>query len=210
MKQLYIRKGNLDTNRTILIIGEESVLGGRDSAYCTKGTLSTDCLSKDPFTGALGLSYIHACNNILLNTKDYKSDHDVHDFVKRYCKDLVYWDGEANQGLTNSREAFVCKYNVDYTVKKLYERILKQIYPKGIFQRLRAKSKLKKINKKARKRKGRTDEKLLLWLFVAIYLVLIVRNPDFRNWNKEKIISLKEHIVYVYKTTDWSNVFGKN
>lgn len=39
MKQLYLRQGNSKDTQDILIIGEESELGGRDSAYKpNKGT----------------------------------------------------------------------------------------------------------------------------------------------------------------------------
>lgn len=150
LKQLYIRKGNSKENKNILIIGEESKLGSRDSAYCTKGTVLNICSKKDPYTGTKGCSYIHACKNILLDSKQYPNDHAVHKYVKTYCKDLVTWDGESNTGLTNSREAFIVKgpRSVKETVKLLRRRIEAQVHPKGLLQRILANWKLQRINRK--------------------------------------------------------------
>lgn len=170
MKQLYIRKGNLDENRRILIIGEEAELGSRDSAYRPKGTLHQK-MSKDPYSGAENLAYIHACKNIFLVSSKYKSDHDVHDFVKHFCKDLVTWDGECKQGLTNSREAFVCNSkNVDKTVRILRKRIQAVVKPESFGQWLQ------KIYYGIVKRKRGTTKqqmkKLKVCLFVCIFLAL--------------------------------------
>lgn len=169
MKQLYIRKGNLETNQNILIIGEETTLGGRDSAYRTKGTINKDCLGKDPYTKATGLSYVHACKNILLNSKYYKSDHDVHYFIKNHCKDLVIWDGESNEGITNSREAFIVvkNKNVEDVVKELYNRINNQINPNGLLQKAISQTKLKRFNRQKKNINVKKDVfELLIWLLV--------------------------------------------
>ena len=158
MKQLYIRKGNLKENKSILIIGEEAELGSRDSAYKPKGTLHQR-LPRDPYTGAENLSYIHACKNILLVSSKYKSDHNVHDFVKHFCKDLVSWDGESRQGITNSREAFICKSkNVNKTVRILRKRIQAVVKPENFRQWLQKVyygiiTRKKKLTKKQRLRR---------------------------------------------------------
>lgn len=198
MKQLYIRKGNLETNQNILIIGEESVLGGRDVGYCTKGTIASDCMRKDPYTGAKGLAYIHACKNILLNSKNYKNDHDVHLYVKNYCKDLVIWDGESDTGLTNSREAFIIRgnKNVDSVVKELYNRIYKQVYPKGILQRFLAKRKLNRINRKKKKVKfSKRLKKFLLLILLVAYLYFLIKYPKVRETSKAIAILIYTKIV---------------
>lgn len=150
LKQLYIRKGNSKENKNILIIGEEAKLGSRDSAYCTKGTVLNVWNKKDPYTGTEGCSYIHACKNILLDSKQYPNDHAVHKYVKTYCKDLVTWDGESNTGLTNSREAFIVKgpRSVNKVVRLLRKRIEAQVHPKGLFQRILVNWKLQRINRK--------------------------------------------------------------
>ena len=170
MKQLYIRKGNLEENRNILIIGEEAELGSRDSAYKPKGTLHQR-MSRDPYTGAENLAYIHACKNILLISSQYKNDHAVHDFVKRFCKDLVVWDGESNQGLTNSREAFICKSkNVDKTVRILRKRIQAVVKPESFKQFLQKIYYSLKVKKKIKsKRKVRN---IKLWLVIILITVL--------------------------------------
>jgi hypothetical protein len=171
MKQLYIRKGNLDENRRILIIGEEAELGSRDSAYSPKGTLHQR-LSRDPYTGAENLSYVHACKNILLVSSKYKSDHDVHDFVKHFCKDLVTWDGESRQGITNSREAFICKSkNVNKTVRILRKRIQAVVKPENFKQWLQKiyygiVTKKKKVTRKQRLRR------LKICLIICTFLAL--------------------------------------
>lgn len=150
LKQLYIRKGNSKENKNILIIGEEAKLGSRDSAYCTKGTVLNVWNKKDPYTGTESCSYIHACKNILLDSKQYPNDHAVHKYVKTYCKDLVTWDGESNTGLTNSREAFIVKgpRSVNETVRLLRKRIEAQVHPKGSLQRVLANWKLRRVNRK--------------------------------------------------------------
>lgn len=183
-KQLYIRKGNLESNSNILIIGEESELGGRDPAYCTKGTLKENCLiKKDPYTGTIGSSYIHACKNIVLTSKIYKSDHDIHNYVKKYCKDLIKWDGESVDGLTNSREAFICRSSdINKTVKILRKRIVNLIRPKNIFGVIRnfyiqhslTKKKTTKENLKLRL-------KILVYLTLALFFFLLYISPELRE-----------------------------
>lgn len=184
LKQLYIRKGNLESNSNILIIGEESELGGRDSAYCTKGTLKEVCLvKKDPYTGTFGSSYIHACKNIVLNSKVYKSDHDIHNYVKKYCKDLVKWDGESVDGLTNSREAFICKSNdVDKIVKILRKRIVSLIRPKNIFGIIRNFYIQHNLTKrKTTKENLKLKLKIIVYLTFAIFLFLLYMFPELRE-----------------------------
>lgn len=170
MKQLYIRKGNLEENKNILIIGEEAELGSRDSAYRPKGTLHQR-IPRDPYTRAENLAYIHACKNILLISSKYKNDHAVHDFVKHFCKDLVTWDGESNQGLTNSREAFICKSkNVDKTVRILRKRIQTVVKPEGFkqfLQKIYYNFRLKKKIKPKRKMRN-----IKLWLVIILIIVL--------------------------------------
>ena len=158
MKELYIRKGNLESNQNILIIGEESNLGGRDSAYKSKGTLHNRYLvAKDPFSGAENLTYIHACKNILLISENFSRDHDVHRYLKNYCKDLLRWDGESNQGFTDSREAFVVRNgDVEKTVKIIRERILSLVNPEGLFE----KAKSRRIFNKTHERKTKVQSTL--------------------------------------------------
>lgn len=131
MKQLYIRKGNSNDTLKILIVGEESSLGSRDiSGYRPNKGAVFNPLSVDTFTGAEGLTYIHATPNIMLDTKKYSSDHDVHKFIKEYCKDIVTWDGETNEGLVRSREAFIVnsKSNTATVANELYKRIETEIH----------------------------------------------------------------------------------
>ena len=196
MKQLYIRKGNLEINKNILIIGEESTLGGRDSAYCTKGTINSECFRKDPYTKAIGLNYIHACENILLDSKKYKSDHEVHNYVKHYCKDLVKWDGEAYEGITNSREAFIVKKpfaNIDSVVKELRCRIDKQVHPKGFWQRRAAKKKLKRLNRRTTKHRNDPISSIL-WFAIFIFLILCIKVPGVRYYTQEIVNNIFSQI----------------
>lgn len=171
LKQLYIRKGNSKENKNILIIGEEAKLGSRDSAYCTKGTVLNVCYKKDPYTGTEGCSYIHACKNILLDSKQYPNDHAVHKYVKTYCKDLVTWDGESNTGLTNSREAFIVKgpRSVKETVKLLRRRIEAQVHPKGLLQRLLANWKLQRINRKSKASRFRISIPVVIVICAIVF-----------------------------------------
>ena len=129
MKQLYIRKGNSKETQDIIIIGEEQSLGSRDSAYKpNKGSVFTP-LKVDKYSGAKCLTYIHATDNILLNTKRYDRDYDVHEFIKKHCRDLVKWDGETDKGRVRSREAFICKSNDTQKVcDELYRRIELEIH----------------------------------------------------------------------------------
>ena len=130
MKQLYLRQGNSKETQDILIIGEESELGGRDSAYKpSKGTRFKG-LKKDPYTKKENLTYIHSTPNINLDTEKYSRDYEVHKFIKEYCKDLVVWDGEVNEGRVNSREAFIIKKDIQKTIKELYYRIEDEIHGK--------------------------------------------------------------------------------
>lgn len=177
MKQLYIRKGNIEENKNILIIGEESTLGGRDSAYRPKGTLHYKFLKKkDPITGTEGLLYVHACNNILLDSDIYYNDHAIHKYVKQYCKDLVKWDGESNEGRVQSREAFIVKNKkVDKTVYLLRKRISGLIKPENIWQwikRLYLSSKLLKKHKPRRRaKKCKLKTKLYIFFFISIAIL---------------------------------------
>lgn len=171
MKELYIRKGNLESNQNILIIGEESNLGGRDSAYKSKGTLHNRYLvAKDPFSGAENLTYIHACKNILLISENFSRDHDVHRYLKNYCKDLLRWDGESNQGFTDSREAFVVRNgDVEKTVKIIRERILSLVNPEGLFE----KAKSRRIFNKTHERKTKTNKSRGKVRLISICLLLL-------------------------------------
>lgn len=126
MKELYIRKGNSEDTKDILIIGEESYLGSRDnSGYKpNKGSTFKPLVKKDPFTGAKGLTYIHCVKNIPLDNGKWNRDLAVHEFIKHACRDLVRWDGEADEGLVRSREAFrVLNGDAEYTAKELRKRI---------------------------------------------------------------------------------------
>ncbi len=176
MKELYIRKGNLASNQNILIIGEESNLGGRDSAYKSKGTLHERYLvTKDPFSGAENLTYIHACKNILLISENFSRDYDVHRFLKSYCKDLLRWDGEANEGYTDSREAFIVKNgDIEKTVKILRERILSLVNPDGLFEKARSHHIfIKTRENKIKKPKSRIKMRLkLIILLLAAAIIL--------------------------------------
>lgn len=129
MKHLYIRKGNSTDTLDIIILGEESELGSRDnSGYKPNKGSTFEALKKDPYTGAVGLTYIHATPNIILNTNLYQTDHDVHNFVKTYCKDLVDWDGESNEGRVRSREAFIAKGETQKVCNELYKRIETEVH----------------------------------------------------------------------------------
>lgn len=171
LKQLYIRKGNSKENKNILIIGEEAKLGSRDSAYCTKGTVLNVWNKKDPYTGTEGCSYIHACKNILLDSKQYPNDHAVHKYVKTYCKDLVTWDGESNTGLTNSREAFIVKgpRSVNKVVRLLRKRIEAQVHPKGLLQRILVNWKLQRINRKPKASRFRISIPIVIVICAIVF-----------------------------------------
>lgn len=182
MKQLYIRKGNIEENKNILIIGEESILGGRDPAYKPKGTLHYKFLKKkDPITGSEGLLYIHACNNILLDSEIYCNDHAIHKYIKQYCKDLVKWDGESNEGQVQSREAFIVKNKkVDKTVYLLRKRISRLVKPETIWQWIKRfylsahLLKKPKPKKRVRLRKCKLKTKLYIFLFIAIFILYLL------------------------------------
>ena len=108
MKELYIRKGNTDELKNVIIVGEEASLGKRDSAYkLTKGQAKIPFINKfDNYTKSEGLLYVHAVPNISLDTTAFSSDHDVHNFIRRNCSDILVWDGNANKGKFQTREAF--------------------------------------------------------------------------------------------------------
>lgn len=181
MKQLYIRKGNLEENKDILIIGEESTLGGRDSAYKSKGTLHYKFLKKkDPITGSENLLYIHACNNILLDSTVYKSDHDIHKYIKQYCKDLVKWDGESNEGRVQSREAFIVKNKkIDKTVFLLRKRILRLIKPTNLWQWLKRFYLSSKLLKKPKRRRKKYNIKIILYIIIFIVIIFLMKNKGY-------------------------------
>lgn len=183
IKQLYIRKGNLESNKNILIIGEESYLGGRDKAYATKGTIREKFLSKkDPYSYSTGLSYIHACPNIPLNSKNYTSDYDVHKYLKKYCKDLIIWDGESSQGITNSREAFIVRNkNVNKTVNILRKRIIDLVRPETFFKKIETYFVTNSLNKKHSKKQKKAKIKVSFWLVVIFVIFLFIVFPDLRN-----------------------------
>jgi hypothetical protein len=136
MKELYIRAGNSVETQRVLIIGEEDLLGSRDlTGYKpSKGQLFESIIKIDPYSGGEDLTYVHVTPNIPLDTAKYSRDYDVHQFVKRSCKDLVKWDGEANEGLVRSREAFIVNpgLDVDKVAKELYKRIEKEIHFKTV------------------------------------------------------------------------------
>ena len=181
MKQLYIRKGNLEENKDILIIGEESTLGGRDSAYKSKGTLHYKFLKKkDPITGSENLLYIHACNNILLDSTVYKSDHDIHKYIKQYCKDLVKWDGESNEGRVQSREAFIVKNKkIDKTVFLLRKRISQLIKPTNLWQWLKRFYLSSKLLKKPKRRRKKYNIKIILYIIFFIVVIFLMKNKGY-------------------------------
>jgi hypothetical protein len=136
MKELYIRAGNSSDTKRVLIIGEEDILGARDnSGYKpSKGQIFESLIEIDPYSGGKDLTYVHVTPNIKLDTNLYSRDYDVHKFIKRSCKDLVKWDGEADEGLVRSREAFIVKdgLDVDKVAKELYNRIEKEIHYKTV------------------------------------------------------------------------------
>ena len=132
MKELYFRQGNSKETQDILIIGEESELGGRDDAYKpNKGSIFKS-LKTDPYTKRKNLTFIHCTPNIKLDTEKYNRDYDVHKFIKEYCKDLVVWDGETDKGRVRSREAFIIKdkKNIQKTIEILYSLIEDEIHGK--------------------------------------------------------------------------------
>lgn len=130
MKLLYLRQGNNKETQDILIIGEESELGGRDNAYRPNKGSSFKGLRKDPYTKKENLTYIHSVPNIKLDTKKYARDYEIHKFIKEYCKDLVVWDGECSEGRVNSREAFIIKdkENIQKTINALYYRLEDEVH----------------------------------------------------------------------------------
>lgn len=187
MKQLYIRKGNLESNQNILIVGEESELGSRDSAYKAKGNLHDRFLvSRDPYSGSENLIYIHACKNILLNSENFTRDYDIHRYLKTYCKDLLKWDGEAEQGVTDSREAFIVKNeNVKETVKILRERIASLVEPASLIQTIRSSSVYHRTHKKMKSYKVNKTYKLKNKIrFISILIFIIVAFFFIRSCKK--------------------------
>lgn len=177
MKQLYIRKGNLESNQNILIIGEEAELGSRDSAYKAKGTLHDRFLVKrDSYTGAENLIYIHACKNIFLNSETFTRDYDIHRYLKSYCKDLLKWDGEADQGVTDSREAFVVRNgDTNKTVKILRERIQALVEPVGLFETIKSSRVYHKTHKKKKlyraKKTYKSKRKAKIIFLILIFII---------------------------------------
>lgn len=134
MKELYIRKGNTEELKNVIIVGEEASLGSRDSAYkLTKGQAKIPFLNKyDNYSKSENLLYVHAVPNISLDTTDFSSDHDVHNFIRKSCSDILAWDGNANKGKFQTREAFIPnKYSVEETCKILYDRLEKVIHNKS-------------------------------------------------------------------------------
>lgn len=129
-KQLYIRKGNSTDTKDIVIIGEESELGGRDlNGYRpNKGSSFEPLVKTDKFSGNTNLTYVHATYNIDLDTSRYSRDYDVHKFVKEMCSDLVKWDGETNEGRVRSREAFISKKDTQSVCDELYRRIETEVH----------------------------------------------------------------------------------
>lgn len=136
MKQLYIRIGNSADTQRVIIIGEEDSLGSRDgSGYKpSKGQIFESITKVDPYTGSEDLTYIHATPNINLDTALYTRDYDAHEYIKRTCKDIVTWDGEADDGLVRSREAFIVKDGLEpeAVARELYMRLEKEIHHKSI------------------------------------------------------------------------------
>lgn len=125
MKELYIRKGNSEEIKDILIVGEESKLGSRDSAYKIGKGLCYDKFIKkaDPYSKSKDLFYIHAVPNIELN-ETFPRDYDIHEYIKKYCTDILTWDGESDEGRVRSREAFICRNgNAQGTANELYSRV---------------------------------------------------------------------------------------
>ena len=112
MKELYIRKGNTEELKNVIIVGEEASLGRRDSAYkLSKGQAKIPFLNKyDNYSKSEDLLYVHAVPNISLDTTDFSSDHDVHNFIRKSCSDILTWDGNANKGKFQTREAFIPNY----------------------------------------------------------------------------------------------------
>lgn len=136
MKELYIRVGNSEETKRVIIVGEEEMLGARDnSGYKpSKGQLFESIIEIDPYSGGKDLTYVHATPNIKLDTALYPHDHEAHTFIKQRCKDLVLWDGETDEGLVRSREAFIVKegLDVDRVAQELYKRLEKEIHYKTI------------------------------------------------------------------------------
>jgi hypothetical protein len=154
MKELYIRAGNSQETKRVLIIGEEESLGSRDnSGYKpSKGQIFESLIKVDPYSGGEDLTYVHVTPNIPLDTQFYSRDYDVHQFIKRSCKDLVKWDGESDEGLVRSREAFIVNdgLDVDAVAKELYKRLEKEIHfksiPEAVFEEIKRK-KIEEVRK---------------------------------------------------------------
>jgi hypothetical protein len=154
MKELYIRAGNSQETKRVLIIGEEESLGSRDnSGYKpSKGQIFESLIKVDPYSGGEDLTYVHVTPNIPLDTQFYSRDYDAHQFIKRSCKDLVKWDGESDEGLVRSREAFIVNdgLDVDAVAKELYKRLEKEIHfksiPEAVFEEIKRK-KIEEVRK---------------------------------------------------------------
>lgn len=136
-KELYIRIGNSKETSHFLMIGEEASLGSRDlSGYTPHKGAIFNPLKKDPYTGREGLTYIHITPNIKLDTKQYQSDHDVHNFIKKSaaCRKFLVWDGETNEGIVRSREVFILDddgTSPEVYARKLYNILEKEIHGRG-------------------------------------------------------------------------------
>lgn len=132
MKQLYIRIGNSEETENVIIVGEEQSMGERDnSGYKpNKGSTFQHLVETDPYSGGKCLTYIHAAPNINLDTPLYQRDYDAHEFIKRHCKDIVTWDGEADEGYVRSREAFIVRPGMDpeSVARDLYTRLEREIH----------------------------------------------------------------------------------
>lgn len=185
-KQLYIRQGNTPEIHDILIIGDEQWLGTRDNAYTyQKGMPQNVKFIKkiDPYTGARDLFYVHATPNIMLDTDKYQRDHDVHTFIKKYCTDLVEWDGEADKGLVRSREAFIIVGGpAKEVIQELYARIEDEIHGK---RKTVKQAQMEELAKKSMK------ELLLLVPRVAASTFTLPFNKKTRKKMLKKIWSTK-------------------
>ena len=107
-KLLYFRRNNEEGHTNVVIIGDENKLGGRDLAYTHKGERKNAIkkafiISVD---GVEDLNWPRVFEDIKL-TDNVSRDYSVHEYIKNECYDICTWDGEADEGEYNTREAFI-------------------------------------------------------------------------------------------------------
>ncbi len=132
-KLLYFRRNNEEGHTNVVIVGDENKLGGRDLAYTHKGERK-NAIKKAFIRSVDGyedLNWPRIFEDIKL-TDNVPRDHSVHEYIKDECSDISTWDGEADEGEYNTREAFIIKGNeedgsLEKNIYELHERIVKYV-----------------------------------------------------------------------------------